>query len=154
MSLLCTVAVMAALAAGGVVRWSEAQDAKPKSAALDKVFPSSNKCKRCHERVFEEWETSPLSKSIHSPVFRAALEEYLSFSGGKDKALCFKCHAPHVKEFPDQAPLFITQTQSGDPTIDGVGCAQCHLIKQIDRTGNTPVPKYEPGKTLYGPYKD
>lgn len=139
---------------GAAVHWGEAQDAKPKAATLDKVFPTSNKCKRCHERAFEEWETSPLSKSIHSPVFRAALDEYVSFSGGKDKALCFKCHAPHVNLFPDQVQTFITQTQSGDPTMDGVGCAQCHLIKQIDRTSNPPAPKYEPGKTLYGPYKD
>jgi hypothetical protein len=154
MSLIISVAVMALVVAGGVAQWTEAQDAKPKAATLDKVFPSSNKCKRCHERVFEEWETSPLSKSIHSPVFRAALDEYLTFSGGKDKALCFKCHAPHVNLFLDQVQSFVTQTQSGDPTVDGVGCAQCHLIKQVDRTSNPPVPKYEPGKTLYGPYKD
>jgi hypothetical protein len=154
MSLIISVAVMALVVAGGVAQWTEAQDAKPKAATLDKVFPSSNKCKRCHERVFEEWETSPLSKSIHSPVFRAALDEYLTFSGGKDKALCFKCHAPHVNLFLDQVQSFVTQTQSGDPTVDGVGCAQCHLIKQIDRTSNPPAPKYEPGKTLYGPYKD
>jgi hypothetical protein len=82
------------------------------------------------------------------------LDEYGSFSGGKDKALCFKCHAPHVNEFLDQVQTFVKQTQSGDPTIDGVGCAQCHLIKQVDRTNNPPVPKYDPGKTLYGPYKD
>ena len=154
MSLVFSVTVMALIALGAAVHWGEAQDAKPKVATLDKVFPTSNKCKRCHERAFEEWETSPLSKSIHSPVFRAALDEYVSFSGGKDKALCFKCHAPHVNLFPDQVQTFVTQTQSGDPAMDGVGCAQCHLIKQIDRTSNPPAPKYEPGKTLYGPYKD
>ena len=59
-----------------------------------------------------------------------------------------------MNEFLDQVQTFVTQTQSGDPTIDGVGCAQCHLIKQVDRTSNPPVPKYEPGKTLYGPYKE
>lgn len=154
LSLVFSITVMTLIALGAAVHWGEAQDAKSKAATLDKVFPTSNKCKRCHERAFEEWETSPLSKSIHSPVFRAALDEYVSFSGGKDKALCFKCHAPHVNLFPDQVQTFITQTQSGDPTMDGVGCAQCHLIKQIDRTSNPPAPKYEPGKTLYGPYKD
>lgn len=132
-----------------------AQDAaKGKGLALEKAFPSSNKCKRCHERVFEEWETSPLSKSIHSPTFRAAIDEYLTFSAGHDKALCFKCHAPHVNEFLDQASTFVGQVQSGDPTFDGVGCAQCHLIKQVDRTSQPPMPKYELGKTLFGPYKD
>ncbi|MEQ1791552.1 MAG: multiheme c-type cytochrome, partial [Nitrospiraceae bacterium] len=88
-----------------------AQDAsKP---TLDKAFPSSSKCKRCHERVFEEWETSPLSKSIHSPAFRASLDAFLQSPPGKDKGLCFRCHAPHVREFPEQAQLFVDQAKSG-----------------------------------------
>ena len=146
------IAALVALSAL-VVQFGLAQDTKGK-AAVEKVFPNSNKCKRCHERAFEEWETSPLSKSIHSPVFRAALDEYLTFSGGKDKGLCFKCHSPQINEFMDQAPFFVQQTQGGEPTIDGVGCAECHLIKAIDRSNHPPVPKYEPGKTLFGPYKD
>lgn len=131
-----------------------AQDAKSQ-ALIEKAFPNSNKCKRCHERVFEEWETSPLSKSIHSPAFRASLDAYLNSSAGKDKALCFRCHAPHVREFPDQAQLFVDQAKAGDPSLDGVACAQCHLIKHVDRTKQPPEPKYDIGsKTLYGSYKD
>ena len=131
-----------------------AQDAKSQ-AIIEKAFPNSNKCKRCHERVFEEWETSPLSRSIHSPAFRASLDAYLTSSLGNDKALCFRCHAPHVREFPDQVQLFIDQAKMGDPSLDGVACAQCHLIKQVDRAKHPPEPKYELGsKTLYGPYKD
>ncbi|MBH0178551.1 MAG: hypothetical protein HP491_11965 [Nitrospira sp.] len=139
---------------GGGTLDASAQDAKGQ-ALIEKAFPHSNKCKRCHERVFEEWETSPLSKSIHSPAFRASLDAYLNSPGGKDKALCFRCHAPHVREFSDQAQLFIDQVKSGDPSLDGVACAQCHLIKQVDRAKHPPDPKYELGsKTLYGPYKD
>ena len=53
------------------------QDGKA-PVTMDKAFPNSNKCKRCHERVFEEWETSPLSRSIHSPAFRASLDAFLA----------------------------------------------------------------------------
>ncbi len=123
--------------------------------AIEQVFPSSSKCKRCHERVFEEWETSPLSRSIHSPAFRASLDAFLSSPAGKDKAQCFRCHAPHVREFSDKVQLFIDQAKAGDPSLDGVACAQCHLIKQVDRTKQPPEPKYElESKTIYGPYKD
>jgi hypothetical protein len=122
---------------------------------IEKAFPHSNKCKRCHERVYEEWETSPLAKSIHSPVFRVSLDAYLKSSGGKEQALCFRCHAPHVREFPDHVQLFIDQAKAGDPSLDGVACSQCHLIKHVDRTTHPPEPQYEiGGKTLYGPYKD
>lgn len=122
---------------------------------IEKTFPHSSKCKRCHERVYEEWETSPLAKSIHSAVFRASLDVYLNSTMGKDKALCFRCHAPHVREFQEQVQLFINQTKAGDPSLDGVACTQCHLIKQVDRAQHPPEPKYEIGaKTLYGPYQD
>ncbi|CAE6744493.1 multiheme c-type cytochrome [Nitrospira defluvii] len=142
-----------ALASYGVQQ-SLAQDTKAQST-IEKAFPSSSKCKRCHERVFEEWETSPLARSIHTPTFRAALDAYLASPAGKDKALCFRCHAPHVREFADHAQVFVTQAQSGEPSLDGVACAQCHLIKQVDRTKQPPEPKYELGnKTMYGPYKD
>lgn len=151
---LLGVLAMALLAVGVVLSGDlSAQNiAKP---TLDKAFPNSSKCKRCHERVFEEWETSPLSRSIHSPAFRASLDAFLQSPAGKDKGLCFRCHAPHVREFPEQEQLFVDQAKSGDPSLDGVACAQCHLIKQVDRAKHPPEPKYDLGsKTLYGPYKD
>jgi hypothetical protein len=132
-----------------------AEELAMSQSTIEQAFPTSSKCKRCHERVFEEWETSPLSRSIHSPAFRASLDAFLSSPAGKDKALCFRCHAPHVREFPDQVQLFIDQAKAGDPSLDGVACAQCHLIKQVDRTKQPPEPKYElESKTIYGPYKD
>ena len=150
-------ALAAGLAALAAVLWLGADPhsfAQSKSP-LEKVFPAAAKCKRCHERVFEEWETSPLSRSIHSPAFRASLDQYVSSAGAKDKILCLRCHAPHVNEYPEQGATFIAQAKSGDPAIDGVGCTQCHLIKQVDRSNLQPSPKYETGgNTLFGPYKD
>ena len=147
-------ATIALLLVGGLGHLGLAQNSAKSKPPMEKVFPHSNKCKRCHFRAFEEWETSPLSRSIHSTAFRIALEEYLAFSGNKDEALCFRCHAPHVNEFEEQAGQFVKQVKSGDPLIDGVGCAQCHLIKEVDFTSHPPLPKYELGKTLFGPYAD
>ncbi|MEE8492733.1 MAG: multiheme c-type cytochrome [Nitrospirales bacterium] len=157
-SFLLTITALALLAGGGVLHLSLAQNSvkkkAPRKASLEKVFPHSNKCKRCHFRAFEEWEASPLARSIHSAAFRVALEEYLTFSGNKDKALCFRCHAPHVNEFAELADHFVKQVRSRDPLIDGVGCAQCHFIREVDFTAHPPLPKYETGKTLFGPYAD
>ena len=155
MGIGASVAVVALFLAHWLDRGTFAQETAMSQSTIEQAFPSSSKCKRCHERVFEEWETSPLSRSIHSPAFRASLDAFLASSAGKDKALCFRCHAPHVREFPNQAQLFIDQAKAGDPSLDGVACAQCHLIKQVDRTKQPPEPKYElESKTLYGPYKD
>ena len=149
------IAVVALFLAHWLDRDTFAEELAMSQSTIEQAFPTSSKCKRCHERVFEEWETSPLSRSIHSPAFRASLDAFLSSPAGKDKAMCFRCHAPHVREFPDQVQLFIDQAKAGDPSLDGVACAQCHLIKQVDRTKQPPEPKYElESKTLYGPYKD
>lgn len=150
----CIGMICAAVLSDGVFTTVSAQSVANQSV-IEKSFPHSVKCKRCHERVYEEWDTSPLSKSIHSPVFRASLDTYLNSSMGKDKALCFRCHAPHVREFSDSVQLFVDQAKAGDPSLDGVACSQCHLIKHVDRAKHPPEPKYEiGGKTLYGPYKD
>jgi Cytochrome c554 and c-prime len=150
-----SVAVVALFLAHWFDHDTFAQETAMSQSTIEQAFPTSSKCKRCHERVFEEWETSPLSRSIHSPAFRASLDAFLASPAGKDKAMCFRCHAPHVREFPNQAQLFIDQAKAGDPSLDGVACAQCHLIKQVDRTKQPPEPKYElESKTLYGPYKD
>lgn len=149
------IAVVALCLAPWLDRGTFAEEVAMSQSTIEQAFPSSSKCKRCHERVFEEWDTSPLSRSIHSPAFRASLDAFLASPAGKDKALCFRCHAPHVREFPNQAQLFIDQAKAGDPSLDGVACAQCHLIKQVDRAKQPPEPKYElESKTLYGPYKD
>jgi len=153
--IVAAIVVVALLFTHWLDRGTFAQEAAMSQSTIEQAFPSSSKCKRCHERVFEEWETSPLSRSIHSPAFRASLDAFLASPVSKDKALCFRCHAPHVREFPDQAQLFIDQAKAGDPSLDGVACAQCHLIKQVDRTKQPPEPKYElESKTVYGPYKD
>ena len=126
-----------------------AKDKKP----LERAFPHSNKCKRCHERVFEEWEVSPLAQSIHSAPFRVALDRYLDTEKNRDPTFCFRCHAPHILEYPEQADRFTKEVQSRDPLIDGVGCAQCHLVSTVDSTVKPPHPHFALGKTVFGGYK-
>jgi hypothetical protein len=119
---------------------------------LERAFPSSEKCKRCHLRVFEEWEASAQSRSIVSAPFRITLERYLAKAGKEDQAMCFQCHAPHILEYGELLPRFIKEVQSKDPHMDGVGCPQCHLIHEVDAKSHPPVPTYQLGKTVFGGY--
>ncbi len=120
---------------------------------LDKAFPHSDKCKRCHLRVFEEWEASAQSRSIVTAAFRVTLERFLASADKKDATMCLRCHAPHVLEYGHQADMFIKEVQSKNPQIDGVGCTQCHLIKEVDSTTRPPHPTFQLGKTIFGGYK-
>jgi nitrate/TMAO reductase-like tetraheme cytochrome c subunit len=119
----------------------------------DRVFPASSKCKKCHLRANEEYEESTIARAIVSPTFRAMLEDYVS--KGKDKRYCLNCHAPQSVVFPELVDSMVKQIISGDLTFEGVGCIQCHLIKAVDPNvkGQPPV-KLEPGRTVFGGYKD
>ena len=118
-----------------------------------KAFPDSQKCKRCHLRVFEEWEASAQSRSILSSAFRVSLERYRELSGDKEGRMCFRCHAPSVLEYPDHTGIYIKEIASGDPQLDGVGCSQCHLIKDVDPKQHPPHPVYQLERTIFGSYK-
>jgi len=121
---------------------------------LEKAFPHSQKCKRCHLRVFEEWEASAQSRSILSSPFRVSLEKYRANSSDKEGTMCFRCHAPSVLEYPDHTSVYIQEIESGDPRLDGVGCSQCHLIKEVDTSQHPPHPTYQLERTVYGSYKN
>ena len=100
-----------------------------------------------------EYEESVVARAIVTPTFRAMLEDYAS--KGKEKSFCLNCHAPQATVFPDLADNMVKQIVSGDPTFEGVGCVQCHLIKSVEPNvkGHPPI-KLEPGRTVFGGYKD
>ncbi len=119
---------------------------------VEKAFPNSEKCKRCHLRAFEEWEASAQSRSIVSAPFRISLKRYLAQADKKDQAMCFQCHAPHIKEYKELLPRFIKEVESKDPHMDGVGCPQCHLIHDVDDSAHPPIPAFQLGTTIFGNY--
>jgi len=136
------------------VAWLQGSLAKEEAMPTpEKVFPASSKCKKCHIRAFEEYEESIVARAIVTPTFRAMLEDYAAKN--KDKRYCLNCHAPQATVFPDLADTMVKQIVTGDPTFEGVGCIQCHLIKAVDPNvkGHAPI-KLEPGRTVFGGYKD
>ena len=128
---------------------AEGKSGKP----LEKAFPHSDKCKRCHLRVFEEWEASAQSRSIVTAAFRVTLERFLASADKDQQTMCFRCHAPHILEYGHHTKMFIDEVRSKDPQIDGVGCAQCHLIQSVDSSVHPPHPTFQLGKTVFGGYK-
>ncbi len=145
---------------GGLVAWTAlpssivfAEKTQKITKPLEKAFPHSEKCKRCHLRVFEEWEASAQSRSIVSAAFRVTLDQYLLSVPESEQSMCFRCHAPHILEYGHQTKMFIDEVKSKDPQIDGVGCSQCHLIKDVDPKTHPPHPTYQLEKTVFGGYK-
>lgn len=121
---------------------------------VEKTFPHSSKCKRCHLRAYEEWESSAQSQSIETAAFRVTLDRYIQSVPDQQQGMCFQCHAPHILEYSHLVPHFIDEVKSRDPQIDGVGYSQCHLISEVDSNIRPPHPSFTLGKTIYGGYKN
>jgi nitrate/TMAO reductase-like tetraheme cytochrome c subunit len=140
---------------------------------IEQVFIRSEDCKQCHERHYEEWkgvrEQTPDLKtfgrvdaallhgsSLESPIFRTVLGLWAQTNPtAEEQRRCLACHAPATTVFPQHAGKVMQQILAGNPQVEGIGCASCHLIHDVERT---PVPpptfKVQPGSVLYGPYAD
>jgi hypothetical protein len=138
---------------------------------IEQVFIRSEDCKQCHERHYEEWkgvrEQTPDLKtfgrvdaallhgsSLESPIFRTVLGLWAQTNPtAEEQRRCLSCHAPATTVFPQHAGKVMQQILAGNPQVEGIGCASCHLIHDVERT---PVPpptfKVQPGSVLYGPY--
>src|SRR5215510_3620336 len=142
-------------------------------ADIEKIFVRSEDCKQCHDRHYEEWkgarEQTPDLKifgrvdaallhgtSLESPVFRTVLGVWLQTNPTTDeRRRCLACHVPSSTVFPHHVDKIVAQVLSGKPKVEGIGCASCHLIKQVEQTPFSPPSfKIEPGKMIYGPYAD
>ena len=167
---LLLLAVLSSLPQGRAI----AQQATPDWVAeIEKVFVRSEDCKQCHERHYEEWkgvrEQTPDLKtfgrvdaallhgtSLDSPVFRTVLGLWVQTNPTvEERGRCLSCHVPSTTVFPQHVERITAQILAGKPQIEGIGCASCHLIHEVDRTINPPPTfKLKPGPVLYGPFAD
>ena len=140
-------------------------------ADIEQIFIRSEDCKQCHDRHYEEWkgarEQTPDLKtfgrvdaallhgtSLESPVFRTVLGVWLQTDPTADeRRRCLACHVPSTTVFPQYVDKIVAQVLAGTPQVEGIGCASCHLIKQVEQTPDSPPSfKIQPGKMIYGPY--
>ena len=142
-------------------------------AEIEKIFVRSEDCKQCHDRHYEEWkgmrEQTPDLKTfgrvdaallhgtaLESPVFRTVLGVWTQTNPtAEEKRRCLSCHVPSTTVFPQHAEKIVAQVLAGKPKVEGIGCTSCHLIKQVEQTVQPPPTfKIEPGKMMFGPFKD
>jgi hypothetical protein len=96
-------------------------DAPPADAEAKKLFVhGAGRCGECHEKMFDEWETSAHADSATSPTYKAAVVE------AKDPA-CARCHVP----LEDALPRDVISSE-------GDTCDVCHTMRD-------PVPTKDGG---------
>jgi hypothetical protein len=87
-------------------------DAQSVDASNRKVFVTgSGRCGECHEKMFDEWETSAHARAVTSELYKT------SVAAAKDPT-CERCHAPLADEVPRDAVV-----------TEGVTCDVCHTLR-------------------------
>lgn len=142
-------------------------------ADIEKVFIRSEECKQCHERHYEEWkgarEQTPDLKtfgrvdaallhgtSLDSPVFRTVLGLWMqTHPTVEEQGRCLSCHVPSVTLFPQHVEKVMGQILSGTPQVEGIGCASCHVIHEVESTPQAPPTfRLKAEALFYGPFAD
>ena len=95
--------------------------------------PIAKNCGKCHNEIYEEWNTSTHSRAYTDLQFQSELNKETS-----PKWLCLNCHIP----FENQRENLVTKLKGGDyrnPVLqenslykagmeeEGVSCATCHV---------------------------
>jgi nitrate/TMAO reductase-like tetraheme cytochrome c subunit len=92
------------------------QAAEPRSATI---------CSSCHGEIEKQWESSSMSRSWTSPVFRAFLADARAALGDTVRTRCLSCHAPMAAVTGDLEV-------EGDVAQEGVTCNFCHNVSAVE----------------------
>jgi hypothetical protein len=81
-------------------------------------------CGRCHQDIYEIWQTSVHAQSFTDPVFQAGLAQAITAEGTEVAETCMSCHSPGTM-------LMDPPVGVADPQREGIGCHFCHAIRDV-----------------------
>ncbi len=99
-----------------------------------KFFMESDSCKRCHEDIYKQWNSSAHHfSSFNNQWYRKAVEYMQDTVGTKPSKWCGGCHDPAVlysgkMDTPIQQIVHTPEAQAG------LGCMMCHSIADVKST--------------------
>ncbi|HXJ95206.1 MAG TPA: tetratricopeptide repeat protein [Terriglobia bacterium] len=102
---------------------------------LSTFFMNSESCRRCHQDIYDQWQSSMHHfASFNNQWYRKAVEYMQDTIGIKPSLWCGGCHdhalsiAGKMQRFPIRE---IENTPAGQ---NGLGCMSCHAIVHVDST--------------------
>ena len=118
--------------------------------AKDKYL-DNHSCNECHEKIYEEYQTSAHSHSY----FTNTLHQKIADSVSKEKYSCATCHMPMADNIKELLSGEARPNKSNKTHTDGVSCFFCHTVAYVKKSHkfniNTKARQakgYKP--TLYG----
>jgi Flp pilus assembly protein TadD len=97
-------------------------------------FIESDSCKRCHQDIYNQWQSSAHHfSSFNNAWYRKSIEYMQDTIGVKSSKWCAGCHDPALlySGMFDRPIREVEDTPAGQA---GLGCMMCHSIAQVKST--------------------
>ena len=94
-------------------------------------------CQPCHPTHYAEWANSVHAHASTSPIFRALNTVGQEETEGGLGSFCVQCHAPVAVALGATSDGL--NLESLEPSLQGVTCAYCHQISEVNGTHNNPL---------------
>jgi tetratricopeptide (TPR) repeat protein len=99
-----------------------------------KFFMESDSCKRCHEDIYNQWNSSAHHfSSFNNQWYRKSIEYMQDTVGTKPSKWCGGCHDPAVL-YAGKMDTPIKQIVHTPEAQAGLGCMMCHSIADVKST--------------------
>ncbi|HET9281137.1 MAG TPA: tetratricopeptide repeat protein [Candidatus Angelobacter sp.] len=99
-----------------------------------KFFMESDSCKRCHQDIYNDWNSSAHHfSSFNNQWYRKSIEYMQDVVGTKPSKWCGGCHDPAVL-YSGLMDTPIKQIVHRPEAQAGLGCMMCHSIAQVKST--------------------
>jgi Flp pilus assembly protein TadD len=97
-------------------------------------FMESDSCKRCHEDIYNQWNSSAHHfSSFNNQWYRKSIEYMQDTIGTKPSKWCGGCHDPAVL-YAGKMDRPIKQFVHNPEAQAGLGCMMCHSIAEVKST--------------------
>ena len=97
-------------------------------------FMESDSCKRCHEDIYNQWNSSAHHfSSFNNQWYRKSIEYMQDTIGTKPSKWCGGCHDPAVL-YAGKMDTPIKQIVHNPESQAGLGCMMCHSIADVKST--------------------
>ena len=99
-----------------------------------KFFMESDSCKRCHEDIYKQWNSSAHHfSSFNNQWYRKSIEYMQDTIGTRPSKWCGGCHDPAVL-YAGKMDTPIKQIVHTAEAQAGLGCMMCHAIADVKST--------------------
>ena len=108
----------------------------------------SKQCARCHQQIYDEWQTSAHRYAAMDPSFQKVQSVMAEQNGSESTRYCAGCHDP-ISLFSGTKNIFVKDLTGQEGYREGVSCISCHAIRKTDEKGNAAYVMSQPERYVF-----